>query len=187
MLQKLLSLILASFILVKTDGQITKGNFLLGGNISFSSTSYHSEIAQSNKFYILQIAPSAGYFFLDKIALGIKANLSFSGLKAIGTDVYGKDNSLAFGPFARYYFLPKEKQINIVFEGTYLHAIQKGNNYESHRNILSFLTGPVVFFNSSVGLEFLIGYSSSKFSGFKGRDNTIQAGLGLQVHLEKEK
>ncbi len=50
------------------------------------------------------------------------------------------------------------------------------------------MAGPVIFFNTSVGLEFLLGYSSS-IEDIKDRyKNSIQGfqiGIGFQIHLEK--
>ena len=53
-------------------------------------------------------------------------------------------------------------------------------------NSFSFAAGPVLYFNSSVGLEFLVGYSTVKYLHIEGSDNTLQAVIGLQVHLESE-
>lgn len=47
--------------------------------------------------------------------------------------------------------------------------------------------GPVIFLNSSVAVEFSIGYSSTKFDdGVNSKRNIITSGLGLQFYLEKE-
>ena len=50
------------------------------------------------------------------------------------------------------------------------------------------LAGPVVFFNSSVGLEFLLGYSYSMEdieTFLKQVRKGFQIAVGFQIHLEK--
>lgn len=114
-MKKLTVLVLAVLsVSTKTNSQITKGNWLLGGNISFSSTSLKSEIGQKNTFFILQVAPDIGYFIADKFAAGLKVSISSSGSKATGTSVFGTQNDYNFGSFARYYLLSTEKQFNIL-------------------------------------------------------------------------
>ncbi len=53
------------------------------------------------------------------------------------------------------------------------------------KNTFAFSTGAVAFFNSSVGIEFLISYTNYKFTTIAGNNGILQMGLGLQVHLEK--
>lgn len=189
-MKKLTVLVLAVLsVSTKINSQITKGNWLLGGNISFSSTSLKSEIGQKNTFFILQVAPDIGYFIADKFVAGLKVSISSSGSKATGTSVFGTQNDYNFGPFARYYFLSTEKQFNILTEGTYQYGfIGRGQqNTKTSKNTFAIAAGPVIYFNSSVGLEFLIGYSTHKYVGFAGSNGTIQLGIGFHVHLEKNK
>jgi hypothetical protein len=47
--------------------------------------------------------------------------------------------------------------------------------------------GPVIFLNSSVGVEFTIGYSSTHIKGNNDNNNVFQTGIGFQIHLEKNK
>ena len=42
-----------------------------------------------------------------------------------------------------------------------------------------------MYFNSSVGLEFIIAYTITKAVGFPGANNEIKFGIGFQIHLEK--
>ena len=53
-------------------------------------------------------------------------------------------------------------------------------------NRASFFAGPVFYFNESVGLEFTVGYSTTKSFQIKG-NKSILMGLGIQFHLEKDK
>ncbi len=55
-------------------------------------------------------------------------------------------------------------------------------------NTQRYWIGPVLYFNSSVGIEFLLGYSSSveDVEGYqKETRKGFQIGIGFQIHLEK--
>lgn len=187
MKKTVLSLCVVLLFLIKTNSQITKKNWLVGGAANFTSTNYKSEAGQRNTAFNIQITPNIGYFIADKFAAGVKVGIGKQGTKATGTSIFTTYTDANLGPFLRYYFLPANKDVNILSEGTYQHGLIKGDHGKVFKNTFTFVTGPVVYFNSSVGIEFLLGYSTSKYVGFAGSNGTIQAGLGLQVHLEKDK
>ena len=64
-----------------------------------------------------------------------------------------------------------------------------GGGLKGKLNTFSALAGPVIYFNTSVALEFLSGYHSSleeaTNGGFKTSRNGLQFSLGFQIHLEK--
>jgi len=97
-----------------------------------------------------------------------------------------------FGPFARFYFLPADNQYNILADVSYQYGIYYSKPTKGKINTLSASAGTVVFFNSSVGLEFLLGYYSRKEViplTTSGENITKQKGfqisVGFQIHLEK--
>ncbi len=172
------------FCLVAT-GQISKKNWLMGGNITFNSTSYNSDAGQKTTGYVLDIAPDVGYFIANKWAAGVRINFHEIGSKATGTTISSTYTTANYGVFTRYYFLPKEKLVNILLDGAYQYGVEKGGSFSMSKNTIAIMGGPVVYFNSSVGLEFLIGYSTYKYTGVAGSNNTIQLGLGFHIHLLK--
>lgn len=177
-----LTLIIALVIILpftKSYSQITKGNWMVGGSGSFSSTSYNTRQNFGLSEFTLQISPNVGYFFADKFTAGIKTDFLIDNVK----DGFHFTN-IVFGPFARYYFLPTENKINILTEASYEYGSY--STPSSKLGILSFHAGPVVYFNSSVGMEFTLGYTSIKYSTYSGSDNTIQLGIGFQIHLKKD-
>lgn len=191
-MKKITISVLAILLLsVAAKSQITKGNWMLGGNISYASTQYKSEnYGPEHIVYDFTIKPSVGYFFGDKFVGGIKAAIIKRGTKDPGTPGNNKNTDFNLGFFSRYYFLPEEKQVNILFESSYLYGFVgggSGQNTSTSKNTFALAAGPVIYFNTSVGLEFLIGYSTYKFSGINGSNGTIQIGIGLQIHLEKDK
>ena len=181
-------------LLFTAQGQLTKGIWLVGGTGGFSSTknTYSSSAAtQTSDVVNLKLSPNIGYFLLDKFAVGLRP--SFAKTKAQVTTVSGlstNENRLDFGPFARYYFLDAEKQFNILADATYQYGFYWFTPTKGNRNTFSASGGTVVFFNSSVGLELLIGYYWRKEKindAFKttNEEKGLQMTIGFQFYLEK--
>ena len=103
---------LFSFSIV--NGQLTKGNWLMGGNASFYTyhDTYTSVDPANNttaEYTEVSVSVDLGYFFIDKLACGLRPG--FSSFKGKGTSLGGGTtniNRFFVGPFARYYFLNKE-------------------------------------------------------------------------------
>jgi len=177
-------IVLLTLISIASNSQITKKNWMLGGNISYASTNYNSSnYGAPHTTYYLQVSPNIGYFFVDKLAGGIRASINKTGEKARNQSY----TDFNIGPYFRYYFLASEKQVNVVTEAAYLYGFETGTASEkAFKNTFSFSAGPVIYFNNVVGVEMLVSYSTYKFSIAEGSNNTIRFGIGLQVHLEKE-
>lgn len=177
------------FFAFTANSQVTKGNWLVGGNINFSSTNYKSDAGSKSVGFDFKLTPNIGYFIADKFATGIKAGIGKNGRKAEGTTVSATYTDFNIGPFLRYYLLSPERQFNILTEVTYQYGFAGGNggSKKPMKSTFAFAAGPVIYFNNSVGLEFLIGYSTYKYATFSGSNKTFQFGLGLQVHLERNK
>lgn len=164
---------------VSANAQITKGNWMVGGDASFNNSKVindENEIIGSGNG--IRIFPNIGYFLIDKFAIGINGNFNYG--KTSGAS---SNTSFGGGPFARYYFLKPEKRVNVFAEANYNYytSYSQGNattNSSSYR----FKAGPVIYFNSSVGLELTLNYSSEKFS-YTSKYFTV--GFGFQIHLEK--
>jgi hypothetical protein len=164
-----------------TQAQITKGNWLVGGNINFSSEQYESRANADYTRTQFSLNGVLGYFVMNNLAIGLKPSYIYTSAKTTNTPSVGK--VLNIGPFVRYYFLPTTNRLNLFTEASYqysstLPADLKGNNF-------TIAVGPVVYLNSVVGVEFSLGYSYSKYQGYDGANKIIQAGNGLQIHLEK--
>lgn len=164
---------------------------MIGGNGTFASNNGQA-LGITNKYTEIKLSPNAGYFLLDKLAAGLKFDLYFyidrnpslSGATA-------RRSQYIFGPFARYYFLEQNNRVNLFAEANYGYGINRAGNTVSHSTTnfynYSFLAGPVLYFNQSVGIEFTIGYYHFAEIHIDDKRNTFQMGLGLQVHLEKDK
>jgi hypothetical protein len=180
-----------------SNAQLDKKNWLVGGsgsfksfNNNFTSVVYNSEA----KITEIKLTPNIGYFVIDKFAVGLKTTLSLRNEKGLSAGTgYGKSLRLDYGPFVRYYFLEKDKQFNILSDLTYQFGNVKLTSEKGSRNNFSILAGPALYFNSSVAIEFLVGYiyateqiSSPTFGNpFKQIDKGFQFEIGFQIHLEK--
>ena len=203
-MKKIIMLILAISTIKYSSAQLTKHNWLVGGTGLFNSTKYTNDLGfHTQSITNIQLAPNIGYFFVDKFVGGLKLNFSTSRNRIISTGEgynLGKYTTYGFGPFLRYYCLNVNKQFNLLIDGSYQYNIERSGGVSSNnntpvpvpttqysKNTFSIAAGPVIYFNTSVGLEFLIGYSTSQYAQNSAGNSGIQIGLGLQVHLERDK
>jgi len=185
MLKSILLIIISCFSIQKINGQITKGNWLVGGSASFSQENFSIPTNVIYKQTNLQITPLAGYFLLDKFAVGLNPSLDYVNVSH-GPEI---NTIITVGPFARYYFLEADKIFNLFAQGSYGYGGNtskvQGRKQGYNQNTFAFSGGPVLYFNRSVGLEFTINYSITKFVGYTGANDELSYGIGFQIHLEK--
>lgn len=168
------------------NAQITKGNWMVGGNGDFSITKTERGGTNTLKSTHLRVTPNVGYFVLNKFAVGLSGLLDYQKQKASYSGSPSNSQTYySLGPFARYYFLSAENQLNVFSEVSYYHAIS--NPGKSGTDNFSFLGGAVLFVNSSVGIEFTGRYSKSTQNTADLKYNTFQFGLGFQIHLERDR
>lgn len=183
MKKAILSIIVVSLIISTAQSQIAKSNWLIGGTASLRSSNYDVGTGITDKQIIVQLSGDVGYFIIDKFAVGLKPGYSRTETKSPHNIV----NTYNIGPFIRYYFLPKEKFVNVFSELSYQYGLTKSNQGVSQNsNNISAIAGCAVFFNSSVALEFTLGYSSFSYNT-SGNVKSIMAGIGFHFHLEKDK
>lgn len=173
--------------------QLTKNNWLIGGNGKFYSytTNYKSATYISKtKLTEIDISANVGYFILDKLAFGFRPTFSSVKGKVITpSEMTTNVRSIAAGPFGRYYFLEVEKPFNLVADV----GLQYGISFLDNKQIGQFsnfsaLFGPAIYFNNCIAMEFLMGYTSSlryNYDSFDEKNKGFQASIGFQIHLEK--
>ena len=182
------------FILFSNDikAQLDKGIWLVGGTGKFysyisenSSAIYNTE----NRYTQIDLSPAIGYFVIDKLAFGLRP--TFSSIKGKVTSAGGLSTNVQkylIGPFSRYYFLSNENNYNIVTDLSYQFGFFGGGLAKGKLSTFSALLGPVIYFNTSIGLEFLLGYSYSNEDVEQANKEIrkgFQIGIGFQIHLEK--
>lgn len=167
---------------MSVKAQITKGNWMVGGNADFS-TNKSSDKSSST---VINLTPNVGYFFIDKLSVGTMINYYLA--KSKFEDANGKYETLNLGPFIRYYILQNEKRTNFFIESSYNFSLKQDNK----NTLFASKLGVAVFLNSSVAFESFIKYSRYDFKYENNilpdsYTNGLSFGIGLQIHLIKEK
>ena len=188
-------------ISLTTKSQIDKGIWLVGGTGSFYS--YNEDYStptfnQTAKYTSVDVAASVGYFILDKFAAGLRP--SFSSYKgrvvsaSVGSGGSTNSYSVAIGPFTRYYFLNPEKPFNILADVSYQFGLNQrlgALRSKGKDNTFSLMGGTEVFFNSTAGMEILLGFTQNVLSienspdEFNNKRSGFQVSIGFTLHLEK--
>jgi outer membrane protein len=164
-----------------SNAQITKGNWMVGGDGSFSANK-SSDDSTSN---ILNLSPNIGYFILNKASIGAKFNYYVSTSKYQDTKTRTENTDI--GPFIRYYFLKEEKRTNLFLETSYNFSLSK----ENKNTVFATKAGLAIFLNSSVAIETSLKYSRNKYKYNdlipESSTDGFTIGIGFQIHLEKNK
>ena len=172
--------------------QINKGQFLIGGNISFESiknevgNNSNSNFRTTNFF----ISPNVGYFIIEKLAGGIR--FDFRSYEQASPNNLRQTNT-SLSPFLRYYFLPSTKKINAFIDIGYLNYRTKFRNgtsspYIERSNGYNISAGPIIFLTDQIALEFTVGYKHTISNNVYYNSSSIfSSGLGFQIHLGRKK
>jgi len=178
----------------KAFTQISRGQFLLGGSIRFESvkeTYYLNDTYQSTDIFV---SPAIGYFVLNKLAAGLRVDLSSYKLNI--SNVEQKSTIIVLRPFVRYYFLPVASKINAFLDAGYLLGKRKWEGFFSSpadtdkSKGFQVSAGPSIFLTEQIALEFTIGYrhtTSDNWGLDPDKASTLSSGFGLQIHLGKKK
>ena len=191
-MKKLFVVLLFSTIYFPSHSQLKSGNWIVGGTGSFLTTKniYSSPSFSSKSDRIdIKVSPNIGYFIIDNFATGLRASFSKYKEQVITNGGLNSNvNRFEFGPFIRYYFLDSEKQYNILSDISYQFGFYKSKPTKGNITTLSASVGSVIFFNTSVGLEFLMGYyvrNEKVDENYETNQKGFQMVIGFQIHLEK--
>ncbi len=175
------TLLMGSVSAAFSQGNINKGDWMLGGNAGFNSSKI--EDIDASKTTILTVSPNVGYFFINNLAGGLR--LSFTSVKEKGRDA---EQELSAAPFVRYYFLPSSQKVNVFLDGSYGFGSAKfntigGTETESF-NQFGITGGAAIFLTPATALELGVGYTSAggEYYG-DNRHNNIGLNIGFQIHL----
>jgi hypothetical protein len=199
---KLLFVALVIFT-VSANCQLDKKYWLLGGTGNFYT--YKETYTDTRQPPIvgpatitgnvteINLNTNIGYFIIDKLAIGLRPGIS--SIKSHGTNsasIGTKSMAFFIGPFARYYLLNKNRQFNILLDGSYQlgsYSTFAGNGVVKNTSVG---TGVEIFFNSSIGVELLLSYLHSSRSindaqaGFENERSGLNISIGFQIHLIKD-
>jgi hypothetical protein len=187
---KTLFFFLVISISLTLNAQITKDNWLVGGNFRFyneKSESTNNHFSTTQKGLGVNLSADLGYFLMDKFAIGLVPTFGYGNPEGSGNSGYG----FGIGPFVRYYFLNPDKRINIFshLEYQFNNGYRQGDRTTETQNF-NIKAGPTIFFNNSVAMEITLEYVYGKVTSFSGngsesRMNGFNIGIGFQIHLEK--
>jgi len=184
--------------MVISKSQLTKRSWLVGGMGKFYSYHQTHDAADApasgiGNYIDLDVSASLGYFIANKLVMGLRPSFSwYKGSVARSGGLTTNISKFFAGPFVRYYFLEMEKPYNVLADLSYQYGINNWHNPYGKISNLSLAAGPEVFFNSSVGLEFLLGYTRLKetIDNFPASYKQVRKGfrisIGIQLHLEKD-
>lgn len=105
-----------SFANAQEEGEsfgFSQGDVIVEGNLGFSSKNNKNTEIKENNFVF---NPKAGYFLLDKLAVGVELNIGSSKEVNDALNTEEKASEFTAGVFARYYFLELGKRFKTYGE-----------------------------------------------------------------------
>lgn len=195
-MKHLLLLTILFSITTASFSQINKGQWLIGGNASFSTDKENGGIVK-DRSTAFQLSPNAGYFVSDKLAVGARINfLRDKNEIEYGSYTETSNSSISLSPFVRYYFLPKSEKLNLFADAGYLYgrtknkyegiyAVQPSNSLTSKGTTRGYhiSAGPVIFLNPSTAVELTLSYNYQKQKDYDYTNKGFMAGIGFQIHF----
>jgi len=206
-------------LIIGTD--VGSGSFYFGNSESGSST--NSDVYKSSyTSFSLGVYPTIGYYFTDNLVAGTYFAATFSTNKYKSSTTANSSTSeskssyvyFSLGPFARFYlgqdngkgrlFVHVSAGFSLYPVYTYTYTPSDGSGYTSKYEKyfpwnLGLRIGYEHYLNTTIGLEFYIGYTytHSKYDNaydyptaedytynYASNDNGITIGAGLQIHLD---
>jgi hypothetical protein len=175
----------AAFLLVSSNAifaQVDQGQWLVGGNAQFN----FGKIGDT-KYTTISVAPDAGYFVINQLAVGLRPELSYSKSKYKVGNVSNESSTTDFtvAPFVRYYFMPSGEKVNIFGDASYGFGSSKEKGEESvSSNYYQIAAGPAIFLTPNTALELAVYYRSYGGDAFPDdRFNNFGLNVGFQIHL----
>jgi hypothetical protein len=164
-----------------SQGNINKGDWMLGGDAGFAS-----QKQGDYKTTTFNLSPDAGYFFINNFAGGLRANIS-SSKSNFGSSSDVKNTGFELAPFVRYYFLPSTQKVNLFADASFGFGQSKYESgsidEKSNFTTLGIKAGPAIFITPATALEIALGYNSTKVKDYDDRENVFGVTVGFQIHI----
>ena len=166
------------FLVLSGFSQTEKGNWMLGGNIQFSSN-HQSDNYNSGTLSTFALNPKIGYFPMNNLAIILNTNYLS---QSVDQSSY---HTLLIGPALRYY-VPASESVKFFF-GTGV-GFGSGNGYTS--TAWQFEAGPSIFLSRMVAVEMNINYQTESQKATEQNGGTVKSslfgvGLGFMIYLGK--
>lgn len=166
------------FASATTYGQLTKGSYMGGINLSSSWGSITTNPFEKSKF-ILGVSPDAGYFFADKMVIGVSTPIQIIRPSGLNTGVFG------FSPFFRLYFGDyKYVKFFMVAKAGYndLSKLLMGTQLPTQNGTAYFGGGASFFFSKQIAIEGLLKYEGT-YSENSSPASAVGGEIGIQYYF----
>ena len=200
-LMKLLMVVVVFTMATASFAQTKKGNFVLSGGtgLQFTSSnskySYDRETGSENKSSSFSVTPSAAYFIIDNLAIGLTGTISSTTNKQVDGDKY-VSNSAMILPTVLYYFPVEGKIRPIIQVAAGLYSLntkyipQSGSNDKSSASglALNFGGGIAYFIKENISINFGLSYTSVSLKDSDNSKSKIKQGnfgsnIGLSIYF----
>ena len=174
-----LLLITSAFIANKSNAQIQKGNYLVGGDIANLNLFGKWRILSGN------LNPKIAFFISDNTALGAYINFGLSTAKGAKTSTnYG------VGALGRYYVNDPKTNVlkhgRLFFEGNVgIQGISVANGSNTTGLGLGVGPGYAYFITPEIGLETLLKYNGIVGFGSDPYTSSLNLNVGFQIYLSR--
>ena len=168
-------------VIFSSQAQTEQGKFIVGGNVSYSTSKTDAEGAKSSHNF--SIVPNVGYFVSDNIAVG--TGIGYLSNKADEASLTGKNEAFVVSPFGRYYVPIADK---FKFFGQLSVPMAFGNTKETDEQLkvgdktgsstsigVALAPGFAYFPSSKIGIEFALnGVSYNHYSVEDSEGNDLK-------------
>lgn len=183
-MKKIIGLLLITSALIanKSNAQIEKGSYMVGGDIA----NLNFDLGSTGRFSV-NIDPKVAWFIKDNTAVGAYVNFGLQTSKG-GTTA----TSYGVGALGRYYINDPKTNVlkhgRLFFEGNVGIQGQSITNGGSTTG-LGFGAGPgyAYFITPEIGLETLLKYNGIAGFGSTTYSNNVSLNVGFQIYLSKGK
>ncbi len=181
-----LVLVVGFVLTLPAFSQTEKGNFLIGGSLSFSTSKANGSNSSS-----ISLSPAISYFFLDRLAAGLITPLSFGNTTDSSIPSDFRTSNYSIGPTVRYYF-PIVPQWAVFPQIDYSYGWQSSkynymttsNTTKTTSNLFRAGIGITYFIAKNVGLEGILYYQSINGNG--STLSSVNFRVGLQIYLARK-
>jgi hypothetical protein len=179
----LFTAVILVFVCSLSFGQsaLNKGNYLLGGSVSFSWQKDNND-SFNDKYQAIQLSPQYSYFIIDNFSIGGLVSFDYYDYEWTSPETFKSiDRTVEIGPVIRYYF----RAVNLI---PFLSASATYEQYlasDNHGYTLDLSTGFDFFIAKSLALEPFIDYTTSNFYKPNSDSNTFSFGVRLNYFVIK--
>ncbi|MEP6627613.1 MAG: hypothetical protein ABJA32_06490 [Ginsengibacter sp.] len=173
-----LVLIFLAVFSTRSEAQLEKGNFLVGGDIA----NFNFTLGGGGAFQA-RIDPKIAFFIKDNLAVGAYVDFGLATAKGTGTTTnYG------VGALGRYYINDPKVEVlkhgRLFFEGNVgIQGVSLAGGSNTTGLGLGIGPGYAYFITNNIALETLLKYNGIVGFGSQAYNSSLNLGVGFQIYL----